>query len=127
MLGLANNDSLGWHVPEPEAMGVESLRIVPFCRWQPTRPSQTQGRATLILAFDKALARISHSRPVTRSQETAGTAQTPNIVKYSLAFCLPANLRPMFRHGGRLLVAGLRVCEKCGLARLGRQFVGVGK
>ena len=36
-------------------MGVESLRIVPFCQWQPARPSQAQGRATLILSCDKAL------------------------------------------------------------------------
>ena len=40
-------------------MGVESLRIVPFCQWQPARPSQAQGRATLIPTPEKMTSRIS--------------------------------------------------------------------
>ncbi len=64
-----------------------------------------------------ALVRISHRRPATRSPEIAGTAQTPNTVEYSLAFYLRTNWRPKFRHFGRLLVAGLQICEKCGLVR----------
>ena len=48
-------------------------------------------------------------RPVTRLQRTAGTAQTPHLVEYTVSLCAGTNLQPKFRHGQRLFVPAYKV------------------